>query len=102
MQIVLGYFIGFIISLLLLHGFKRVHGFDHYDPPHDEYHDGWDSNAQAYVGFSLMWPIFWFFLSIAAFYQGLIKLSMLIGKLFEGLSIRSEKKKKHASNKTKQ
>lgn len=101
MQIILVYFIGFIISLLLLHGFKGVHGIDHYDPPHDEYHDDWDSNAQAYVGFSLMWPIFWFFLSIAAFYHGLIKLSVLIGKLFEGLSIKPKKTSKHASNKAK-
>ena len=101
MQIILGYVIGFFISLLCLHGFKRELDLDNYDPPHPAYYDDYDSNAHAYVAFSLMWPIFWFFLLIITIGRGVVKLSEMIGKLFDSLSIKTEKKKKYASNKTK-
>jgi len=76
------YAIGFLISLFLLHVFKRELGFDNYDPPHPEYYDDYDSNAHAYLTFSFIWPIFWGFMSLALIYSGLVKLSELIGNLF--------------------
>ena len=84
------YVIGFLISLLFLHAFKRELGVDHYDPPHDEYYDDYSSNAHAYLAFSFMWPIFWGFMLFALIYSGLIKLSQLIGKLFSSDSIKTK------------
>lgn len=88
------YVIGFLISLLLLHAFKRELGVDHYDPPHPEYYDDYSSNAHAYLAFSFMWPIFWGFMSMSLIYSGLIGLSKWIGNFFPKDSIKSKKKKK--------
>jgi len=52
------YAVGFPIHLVLLHLFAKKLGWDHYDPPHVEYYDDYDNNAQAYVAFSLGWPLF--------------------------------------------
>ena len=60
------YVLGFILSLFALRLFGKRMGFD-YDPPHDGYHDDWDSNASAYTAFSVGWPLFWLINAIFGF-----------------------------------
>lgn len=86
------YLVGFLITLVLLHKFKKQMGLDNYDPPHPEYYDDWSSNAQAFAWFSAEWPIFWFF-QIAFWIAGAITmLSLRIGELV------TKKSNKDASN----
>lgn len=78
---ILVYAVGFVISLFLMHKYKEQLEIDHYDPPHpDGYYDDWNSNAEAYVGFSAMWPIWWALCGIAGFYKLLQTLSLKIGE----------------------
>ena len=50
------YPIGFLLTLTFFKHFGKRIGFD-YDRQHDEetWYDDWDSNAQAYLTFSLGW-----------------------------------------------
>lgn len=50
------YLIGFLITLTFLKFFGKKLGFD-YDPPHEYYYDDYKSNAEAYLSFSLFWPV---------------------------------------------
>ena len=53
------YLAGFLGTLLLLHKTDGLWGnWNHYDPPHEGWYDDYDSNAQAYLSFSIIWPIF--------------------------------------------
>lgn len=72
---VLIYAIGYFISLFAMHKYKEQLDINHYDPPHDGWYDDWDSNAEAYVGISFAWPLFWAGMVIALFWKILIKLS---------------------------
>lgn len=74
------YVIGFIISLIALFIFKKELDVDDYDPPHSSDYDDYDSNASAYVGFSIAWPLFWAFTLIGWLYGLLIKFSKYIDK----------------------
>jgi len=74
------YFIGFLVSLWIIHRFKEQLGLDIYDPPHEPYYDDWESNAQAYTTFSAMWPFFWIICLLFVFGKMLVKLSEWIGK----------------------
>ena len=47
------YVLGVFASLWVMHTFKNELDINHYDPPHDDYYDDYDSNAEAYVAFSL-------------------------------------------------
>lgn len=74
------YLSGFLLTLVVLARFGKQLGFANYDPPHPEYYDDWDSNAQAYVGFSIMWPMFvglhltlWFFNWLVSITQRMIR-----------------------------
>lgn len=53
---VLIYIIGFILTLTFLKLFGKKMGID-YDPPHEDWYDDYDDNAQAYLTFSLTWFI---------------------------------------------
>ena len=52
--IVIGYLVGFFLTLTFFKFFGKKIGFD-YDPPHCEWYDDWQSNASAYFSFSLGW-----------------------------------------------
>lgn len=75
----LAYVLGFFISLWAFHTFKNELDINHYDPPHPEDYDDYDSNASAYVAFSLMWPIFWTITILGLIWDGLL----FISKKFE-------------------
>lgn len=74
-----GYLFGFFTSLFVLHKYKVELGVDYYDPPHGSYYDDYDSNAKAYLTFSIVWPMFWIVMGIAGLWGLLTKLSELIG-----------------------
>jgi hypothetical protein len=50
------YIVGFILTLIFFKLFGKKIGFD-YDPPHSDGYDDWESNAHAYLSFSLGWFI---------------------------------------------
>lgn len=72
------YTIGFFLSLVIMHKYKKELDIDDYDPPHDSYYDDYDSNAIAYVSFSFVWPLFWLFKGIFVGWSLLINLSKKI------------------------
>lgn len=76
---ILGYVLGFVVSLMLMHKYKKKLGIDNYDPPHESCYDDWDSNAEAYLWFSLGWPLWWFMYLLKFIYDKLIKFSKYIG-----------------------
>jgi hypothetical protein len=76
---ILGYVFGFVVSLMLMHKYKKQLGIDNYDPPHESYYDDWDSNAEAYIWFSLGWPLWWFIMLIVFLYKQLLRFSKYIG-----------------------
>lgn len=54
------YVSGFVVTLILLHITNGLFGhYNHYDPPHFGYYDDWDSNSEAYLGFSAVWFVFY-------------------------------------------
>ena len=71
--ILIVYGIGFILSLIFLSYFGKKIGWGHYDPPHDDYYDDYDSNADAYFAFSTMWPLFYFGNIVGFLYNTFIK-----------------------------
>lgn len=73
------YIVGFFVSLWVLHTYKRELGIDHYDPPHDGWYDDYDSNAEAFATFSIIWPIFW----VIFFFTEVWDLVILISKKIE-------------------
>lgn len=83
LAIILGiYIIGFFLSLLFLSKFGEQIGWGGYNPPHDTWYDDYDSNASAFVSFSLLWPLFyllnvirWFYLKTVEFSQFLININ---------------------------
>ena len=54
MVYILIYVIGFILTLTFLKLFGKKLDID-YDPPHEDWYDDWDNNAQAYLFFSSAW-----------------------------------------------
>lgn len=78
-SIIIMYVIGYVTSLWLMHNFKEQLDIDCYDPPHVEYYDDYDNNAEAYATISLMWPIFWFVM----FLKGCLNLLIRLSKHFE-------------------
>lgn len=69
------YVLGVFASLWVMHTFKNELDINHYDLPHDDYYDDYDSNAEAYVAFSLMWPLYWFMQFFIYLWKGLIWIS---------------------------
>lgn len=76
---ILVYVIGFFISLMLLHKYKKELDVDCYDPPHPSYYDDYSSNATAYLTFSLIWPMFWLIMLFQGIWRLLVKLSKSVG-----------------------
>lgn len=75
------YIAGFIVTLLVLHKYKKQLDIDSYDPPHPDYYDDYRSNSEAYAWFSAIWPLWWFFQIIIWLCTGLYRLSMFVEKL---------------------
>lgn len=69
---ILIYITGFILTLTFLKLYAKKMGFD-YDPPHFNEHDDWQSNAQAYTAFSLIWFIIMPMLIVVGIIQLLYK-----------------------------
>jgi hypothetical protein len=74
------YIIGYFASLWAMHSYKKQLGIDDYEPPHDEYYDDYESNAEAYVIISFIWPLFWFAMILKLVWNGLILISKKLEK----------------------
>lgn len=66
-----------------MHTFKKELGIDSYDPPHESYshesyYDDWESNAEAYVFLSFVWPILIFVLIFSLIYKLLLEISKIL------------------------
>jgi ABC-type dipeptide/oligopeptide/nickel transport system permease subunit len=68
------YIVGFILTLTFLKLFGKKLGID-YDPPHEDWYDDYDNNAQAYLFFSLSWVVTAPMFLIAGTFQLLYKFS---------------------------
>lgn len=79
--IMLIYPIGFLLTLIFFKFFGERIGMGGYDPPHEGWYDDWDSNAEAYLGFSIGWFIIMPFLIIAGIWKGLVKFNEWFIKL---------------------
>ena len=53
------YFIGYAISVILMHKFHKELDLDYNKPKTYVDCDDWDNNAQAFAGISVAWPLFW-------------------------------------------
>jgi hypothetical protein len=71
---IITYIIGFIITLFLFIKFGKKIGFDYDVEKTYVNYDDWDSNAQAYTFFSLLWPIVVPMLTIIGIGAGLISI----------------------------
>lgn len=80
-QIILIYVLGFFVSLFLLHRFKKELDLYNYDPPHPAYYDDFNSNATAFVAYSIVWPIFLLVISIQLMWKILVNISKLFEKI---------------------
>lgn len=74
-NILLCYIGGYLLTLFLLHTFKRQLGIDVYDEPHDGYYDDWNSNSEAYAGWSFGWPLLWLIFLLNGIWLGVCLLS---------------------------
>jgi len=74
------YIIGYFASLWAMHSYKKQLGIDDYEPPHDEYYDDYESNAEAYVIISFIWPLFWLAMILKLVWNGLILISKKLEK----------------------
>ena len=74
------YIIGYFASLWAMHTFKKELDIDSYDPPHCEYYDDYNSNAEAYLSFSFVWPLFWFAMILKLIWNGLLFISKKLEK----------------------
>ena len=78
---ILIYAIGFIITLFVLHKWKKELNIDNYDNPIEGYdygHSEWSSNAQAYAAWSLAWPIVFAVFTCIMLWKGILTLSKWI------------------------
>jgi hypothetical protein len=76
------YIIGYFASLWAMHTFKKQLDLDSYDNrnPEDLWPDDYDSNAEAYLTISFMWPLFWFAMSLKLVWKGLMFISKKLEK----------------------
>ena len=78
---IIGYIIGFMLTLIILILFGSKMGLAKYDEPHGEDYDDWDSNGSAYLAWSIGWFIFVpFYLSFCLYSKSVILVEKLIKK----------------------
>jgi hypothetical protein len=76
------YVIGYFVTLILLFKFKKQLGIDSYNEPKTYVnYDDWSSNAQAYVSWSIGWPLVWVVFTIAMICKGLMLIAKAIEKI---------------------
>ena len=80
---ILIYVAGFFLSLLFLSAFGKSKMNIDYDSVEEKWPDDWDSNAEAFVAWSLMWPIGAVILAIAGLWMGLTKTAQFLINLFD-------------------
>lgn len=79
MLLFISYIFGFIFTFIILAFFgKKYFGIDYDGEKSYADMDDWNSNAEAYVGWSLAWPIIWIFAFIYLCIISLISLSKFI------------------------
>lgn len=82
------YLIGYFVTLILLFKFKKQLDIDSYDEPKTYVnYDDWSSNAQAYVSWSILWPLVWLVFFLIMIWKGL----MLIAKAIEKITSNESK-----------
>jgi hypothetical protein len=69
--IALIYVLGFFLSILALKKYGKQMGMADYDPPHGNWYDDYESNASAFMFFSIAWPLFWVICGIVGFFGAL-------------------------------
>ena len=78
--VIITYSIGFLCSLIILHIFdKNLIEADYDEPKTYASMEDWDGNSEAYLGWSCVWPIFWFIFSLFSLIKVGVKLSRKIG-----------------------
>jgi hypothetical protein len=76
--VILSYFVGFLVSLFLLHTFAD----SNYDEPKTYVNmDDWNSNAEAYLAWSFIWPMSAFLMLLYYSWVLGLNLSIKIGKI---------------------
>jgi hypothetical protein len=73
------YVVGIVVSLYSIHKWKDSLKVNDYDSEENMYGD-WESNAEAFMAFSIAWPLFWGFQLLIYLYNLLLKLSIIIEK----------------------
>jgi hypothetical protein len=73
------YLVGFLVTFTFFAIFGRKLGINNYDGPKTyANYDDYSSNAQAFVTWSLAWPVVWFFGSIFGAFNLLTFLASLV------------------------
>ena len=73
------YIVGLVVSLFAIHKWKDILEVGDYDSEENIYGD-WESNAEAFMVFSIAWPLFWGIQLLIYVYDLLLKLSIIIEK----------------------
>jgi len=84
------YLAGYLLCLALLSAFGRSRGIDYESRKrnYDDFdYDDWDTNAEAYVVWSLAWPIILVFVFLAGFRQAMTALAQF---LIENLEVKEK------------
>jgi hypothetical protein len=82
LTIILIYAAGFLLSLLILSAFGKSKMNIDFDNDHDKWPDDWETNAEAYVAWSLAWPLGFILLSLVGVWAGLTKLTQFLIDIF--------------------
>lgn len=81
--VLVGYIIGFFVSLFVLAKWGESHFDMNYDEPKTYVnHDDYDSNAQAALSFSIFWPLYFMIYFLKFLYDKGIILSKTFQKTF--------------------
>lgn len=73
---------GFLASLLFLTAFGKSKLNINYDDDEDKWPDDWDTNAEAFVAWSIAWPVGFILLTIVGLWMGLTKTAQFLINLF--------------------
>ena len=83
-NMVIVYVIGVVLTLLFLNKYGKQMELGDYDPPHDGWYDDYESNAQAWLSFSIVWPMFWIIGILFGIYSLLLQFSKYLYKIYNG------------------
>ncbi len=90
-EFIIAYIIGYIETLILLVLFgKKYLGID-YDNQKNKDYDDWNSNSQAYVGWSFVWFMVWGFVIIAIIWKTLVHSTEYLMKLTNNYEVVNKK-----------